>query len=45
MWRNPQKVADLFTFTKEIFYRNLHFLCGNNYLMSSFMTLTSDLYR
>ena len=28
MWPNPQKTADLVTFTKEILNENLHFLCG-----------------
>ena len=28
MWPNPQKTADLVTFTEEVLNGNLHFLCG-----------------
>ena len=28
---NPQKYADLVTFTEEILNRKLHFLCSANY--------------
>ena len=28
MWPNPQETADLVTFTEEILYEKLHFLCS-----------------
>ena len=28
MWLNPQETADLVTFTEEILYGKLHFLCN-----------------
>ena len=28
MWPNPQEIADLVTFTEEIFNRKLDFLCS-----------------
>ena len=30
MWANPQFAADLVTFTEEILYGKLHFLCSEN---------------
>ena len=30
MWPNPQKTADLVTFTEEIFNEKLHFLCSGS---------------
>ena len=28
MWPNPQEIADLVTFTGEIFSEKIHFLCS-----------------
>ena len=35
MWPNPQFFDDLVTFTEEIFYRKLHFLCSDDYSWDS----------
>ena len=32
MWPNPQKTADLVTFTEEILNGELHFLCSVTYM-------------
>ena len=36
MWPNPQKAADLVTFTEEILNGKLHFLCSETYLYLSY---------
>ena len=38
MWPNPQEIVDLVTFTEEILYEKLHFLCNDNVLMKILIT-------
>ena len=45
MWPNPQKKADLVTFTEEILNGNLRFLCSVGRLMKTWLKLNTLIFR